>query len=62
MVNQSEGEILYTIRVRGNRFQPPVYALGDYTLRVGRDRPNLKRFNLTAMPKSAAGVLRVSPL
>jgi hypothetical protein len=62
VVNQSEGEILYTIRVRGNRFQPPVYALGDYTLRVGRDRPNLKRFNLTAMPKSAAGVLRVSPL
>ncbi len=51
----SGGEILYTIRIRGKQFQPPVYASGEYTVRVGKDRPDLKTLTLTAGPKSASG-------
>ncbi len=35
-------EVIYTLRVPGNRFQPPVFAPGEYTVKVGRDRPEKK--------------------
>lgn len=34
------GEILYTVRVAGDRHRPRVYRDGRYTVRVGRDRPD----------------------
>ncbi len=40
VVEEASGELLYTRRIRGNRFRPPVYAKGAYTVRVGRDRPD----------------------
>ena len=42
VVDQQNDEVLYTIRVRGNRFQPPVYRDGKYTIRIGKDRPDAK--------------------
>jgi len=40
VVEENSGEILYTLRVRGDRFRPRVYASGEYTIRAGRDRPD----------------------
>jgi hypothetical protein len=40
VIAEASGEILYTVRARGARFQPPVYAPGSYTVRVGRHRPD----------------------
>ncbi len=40
--NEQGGEILYTVRAAGQRFRPPVYADGTYTVKIGRDRPDLK--------------------
>jgi hypothetical protein len=39
VIAEATGEILYTIRARGNRFQPAVFAPGKYTVRAGKDRP-----------------------
>jgi hypothetical protein len=39
VVSEKNGEVLYTVRVPGKRFQPPVFAIGKYSIRVGRDRP-----------------------
>ena len=39
VVSDTTGEILYTIRAPSNRFQPPVFAPGKYTVKVARDRP-----------------------
>jgi hypothetical protein len=39
VVSEKTGELLYTRRVHGGHFQPPVFAPGEYTIRVGRDRP-----------------------
>ena len=47
----ASGEILYTVRVRGNRFQPHVYSHGLFTVGVGRDRPEASR--LTGLKASA---------
>ncbi|MCX8037680.1 MAG: hypothetical protein N3D11_11675 [Candidatus Sumerlaeia bacterium] len=41
VVNEANGEILYTLRVSGTRFRPRVYAPGKYTVNVGRDKPDL---------------------
>ncbi len=40
VIAEATGEILYTIRVQGDRFQPRVYAPGKYTVKVGRNSPD----------------------
>jgi hypothetical protein len=40
VIAEASGEVLYSIRVRGSRFQPGVYSEGVFTVKVGRDRPD----------------------
>lgn len=40
VINEKDGDILYTRRIRGERFRAPVYAAGLYSIKVGRDRPD----------------------
>lgn len=39
VIADADGEILYTVRVKGKSFQPAVYAPGKYTVKVGQDKP-----------------------
>ncbi|MEX0614095.1 MAG: hypothetical protein WD229_18390, partial [Pirellulales bacterium] len=56
VIEQKTGEVLYTVRVRGKQFQPPVYVPGRYTVSAGRDRPDAVTFNdLEAKDKTHAG-------
>ena len=41
VIDETTGEVLYTIRVQGDRFQPRVYGSGPYAVKVGRDRPEV---------------------
>jgi hypothetical protein len=61
VIAEETGEILYTTRARTNRFQPPVYSQGSFTVNVGRDRPDgatLTRLKASAT-RTAAGGRRV---
>ncbi len=40
VVEEATGEILYTVRVQGDRFRPRVYRPGAYTVRAGRNLPD----------------------
>ncbi len=40
VIEQASGEILYTVRVQGNRFQPRVYSSGLHRIKIGRDTAN----------------------
>jgi hypothetical protein len=40
VVAEDRGEVLYTLRVRGNRFQPRVYSHGAFTIKIGQHRPD----------------------
>jgi len=40
VIAEHDGEILYSMRVRGNRFQPHVYSPGSFTVKLGRNRPD----------------------
>ncbi len=60
VIEEKTGEILYTIRAAGDRFQPRVYAEGKYTVKLGRDEPTGPTITgLVAADKSAAGQRRV---
>jgi hypothetical protein len=55
VIEQMSGEVLYTRRVSGDRFQPPVFAAGQYAVKIGRDRPDrFSRSDVTAGPRNAA--------
>jgi hypothetical protein len=56
VVEEATGTPVYTVRAANNRFQPPVYAVGRYTVRVGRDRPDGESFaGLEPKPRGEAG-------
>lgn len=58
VVEESTGEVVYTVRASSNRFRPPVYRPGKYTVRVGRDLPNITRFEgLAPVAKGATATL-----
>jgi hypothetical protein len=52
VTDDQSGEVLYTIRLAGPRFRPPVFAAGKYTVRLGANRPDGPSFpGLTAQPE-----------
>lgn len=56
VIAEAGGEVLYTIRVRSSRFQPPVFAEGSYTVKIGKDKPDAHTLTgLKAAAKDAAG-------
>src|SRR4029079_90605 len=56
VIEESTGDILYTVRSPKSRFQPRVYSTGAHTVRVGRDRPDLVTLTgLNPQSKDTAG-------
>jgi hypothetical protein len=57
VVDETLNQVLYTIRVQGNSFQPPVFhEEGTYTIKVGRDAPNVQVLKgIHGQPKTSAG-------
>ncbi len=56
VIAEATGDILYTVRVQGDRFQPRVYAAGKYTVKIGREKPDGPTIaNLEAGDRAAAG-------
>ncbi len=55
---EADGEVLYTLRLRGNRFRPPVFGSGKYTVKAGRDRPDGK--TLSGLEPAGSGEIRVT--
>jgi hypothetical protein len=54
------GEVLYCIRIDGRRFQPPVFSQGKFTVKAGRDRPDLRILpSFEAGDKATAGTIVV---
>ena len=62
VIAEANGEVLYTLRVQRNRFQPPVYSQGSFTVKAGRDRPDQVTLNgVTANTTNAsAGTRRIT--
>ena len=52
VVEDSSGEVLYTLRIEGSRFRPWVFVRGLYTVHVGEGE---KRKTLRGLPAAARG-------
>jgi len=64
VVDQSNGNILYTVRAVGDRFHPRVYSSGPHTVKIGRDRADqMTLIDLIPLTKSDSGqrTVRLSP-
>jgi len=61
VIAEADGEVLYSIRVRRSRFQPPVYSHGSFTVKVGRNRPDAASLSglKASTSRQAAGTKRI---
>jgi hypothetical protein len=61
VIEEATGEVLYTTRVKGNRFKPRVYSSGKHTIKVGLQKPDAKMIRgvVVAKTKKEAGELKV---
>jgi alkaline phosphatase D len=61
IVDDSREEIVYTLRIQGNTFRPPVFTEGRYTIRIGDpDRSIMKTFpDIQAYSIEVDGALHV---
>lgn len=41
VMDDTSKEIMYTVRIDGQKFAPPVYATGTYSIRYGKDKPEI---------------------
>ncbi len=61
VIEDKSGEILYTTRISGTRFQPPVFSTGTFTVRAGRNRPDGPKLGgLSGQERKAAGQRTIS--
>ena len=44
VIDESDGQIVYTLRIKGREFRPKVFQKGTYTIRVGQQDGNMKEF------------------
>lgn len=52
VIEESSGDTLYTVRHRGNKVSPQVYAAGKYTVKYGEDKPDkVKESGVEAVAK-----------
>ncbi len=60
VIEESNREVLYTLRVQGDSFQPPVFHEGTYTVKMGSDNPKAKDLTgLRSQLRETAGELEV---
>ena len=59
LMEEKSGEVVYTLRIKGNSFRPKVFAKGKYTVKVGEgdDRKVIK--GVDALPKTEKKTLKV---
>lgn len=62
VIEEATNEIVYTIRVQGDRFQPRVYASGNYTVKAGRNKPDATVLSGLAAADQATAEERVIKL
>lgn len=61
VIDEANGEVLYTIRTSDDRFRPPVFSQGQFTVKVGRDKPNATEFrNVEPGPMNNKRTVRIT--
>lgn len=56
VTDEATGEVLYTFRIRGDRFRPRVYGPGKYTVKAGPGKPDAWSTSGLEVTKDAAAI------
>ena len=56
VIDESSGEVVYTLRIKDNEFRPKVFAEGSYTVIVGDQQDKVKK--LEGLKSMAAGEMK----
>ncbi len=61
VIDESDGEIVYTLRIRGNKYRPKVFRAGTFTVNIGEpDTGKMKTLkNITALKESKTRTVEV---
>jgi hypothetical protein len=60
IIDESDGQIVYTVRIVGRSFRPKVFAEGTYTIRIGEQPGRMKVFRgIRSLPAEDASRLDV---
>ncbi|MCK5000964.1 MAG: alkaline phosphatase D family protein [Anaerohalosphaera sp.] len=54
IIDESNGEIVYTLRIKGNTFKPKVFREGKYTIKVGREKLDTQRNSVQTVKQGQA--------
>jgi len=61
VIDESDGEVVYTLRIRGTRFQAKVFRAGRYTVKVGEPPHRVRTLTgLEAGPKDGRSPVRLN--
>lgn len=60
IIDETYGDVVYTLRIKGTRFQPEVFRDGSYTIRIGEQPSALKTLEGVAATEKNDKVLKVS--
>jgi hypothetical protein len=59
VVDESNGAVIYTLRIKGREFSPKVFRDGKYTVRVGEGAQRKQLTGLVSKPRQDAATLEV---
>ncbi|NUQ60924.1 MAG: metallophosphoesterase [Pirellulales bacterium] len=60
VIDERDGQTVYTLRIKGTQFRPKVFALGAYTLKIGDQQQRTRELNkVQALPPDQTGELTV---
>jgi len=60
VIDEADGQLVYTLRIKGNRFRPKVFRKGTYTIKVGQQGGEMKQLKgINALPADQVSQLRV---
>jgi hypothetical protein len=60
VIDETDGEIVYTLRIQGNEFRPKVFRTGKYTIKVGKRDGTVKVLTgVAALPPDQTREIRV---
>ncbi|MEX2044083.1 MAG: hypothetical protein WD941_01945, partial [Opitutus sp.] len=59
VVDEANGEVVYTLRIKGREFSPKVFRDGSYTVRVGEGAQRKEFKGIRSQPEMDASTLGV---
>ena len=59
IIDEANGEIVYTLRIKGNTFKPKVFKKGSYTIKTGKDKLEKIHTNVKSLEQGQSKTITI---